>query len=171
ITPLDPRRRQPARRPDGAELQLHVQQPDQAGQWKRSRRNCKSPDAGDALALTFAEAIAADDIHTEDWRRGWPRSGPVNSNEFMTMTDPVAERTWRRYEYAKQRGHIDYTQTAWMNEGMYVGGGRQWSPEDQEVLAEEGRGLRVQPDHAQDQHGLGLPDRQPNGHRVSPAPR
>lgn len=29
----------------------------------------KSPDAGDALALTFAEAIAADDIHTEDWRK------------------------------------------------------------------------------------------------------
>ena len=57
----------------------------------------------------------------------------------MTMTDPVAERTWRRYEYAKQRGHIDYTQTAWVNEGMYLGGGRQWSPEDREVLAEEGR--------------------------------
>lgn len=57
----------------------------------------------------------------------------------MTMTEPAAERNWRRYEYAKQRGHLDYTQTAWVNEGMYAGGGRQWSPEDREVLAEEGR--------------------------------
>lgn len=55
------------------------------------------------------------------------------------MIEPAAERNWRRYEYAKQRGHTDYTQTAWVNEGMYAGGGRQWSPEDREVLTEEGR--------------------------------
>ena len=34
----------------------------------------RSPDDGDALALTFAEPVAADDIHIEDWRAKLLRS-------------------------------------------------------------------------------------------------
>lgn len=32
------------------------------------RKLGRSPDDGDALALTFAEPVAADDIFTEDWK-------------------------------------------------------------------------------------------------------
>lgn len=34
----------------------------------------RSPDDGDALALTFAEPVAADDVHTESWREKLLRS-------------------------------------------------------------------------------------------------
>lgn len=51
----------------------------------------------------------------------------------------LATANWNRYEYAKRRGHDTYCATARKCEDFYLGGGRQWSAEDLEVLAEAGR--------------------------------
>lgn len=51
----------------------------------------------------------------------------------------TAYENWQRYEYGRMRGHLDYVKTARINEGMYLGGGLQWSAEDLQALAEAGR--------------------------------
>ena len=51
----------------------------------------------------------------------------------------IARRNWARYAYGKYRGHTTYCELAQKLEGMYVGGGEQWSDEDRMVLEEEGR--------------------------------
>ena len=51
----------------------------------------------------------------------------------------IARRNWARYAYGKYRGHVSYCELARKLEGMYVGGGEQWSDEDRMVLEEEGR--------------------------------
>lgn len=55
------------------------------------------------------------------------------------MTDQTARQNWARYEYVKARGHREYIATAYMLEGMYLGGGRQWTEQDKQALAEAGR--------------------------------
>ena len=51
----------------------------------------------------------------------------------------IARRNWARYAYGKYRGHTSYCELARKLEGMYVGGGEQWDPEDRIVLEDEGR--------------------------------
>jgi len=55
------------------------------------------------------------------------------------MSDLVAEENWQRFNYALTRGHRNYTEQAQLCERMYLGGGRQWSPEDKAVLDEQKR--------------------------------
>ena len=59
----------------------------------------------------------------------------------MTMAhdDDAARENWARYLYGKDRGHVEYTERAARCEGMYLGGGEQWRPEDKAILANEGR--------------------------------
>ncbi|MDD0837901.1 genomic island protein [Curvibacter sp. HBC61] len=65
----------------------------------------------------------------------------------MSTTAPIkntpdnkgATENWHRYLYAKYRGHLEFTATARMLEGMYLGGGRQWTDEDRAILEEQGR--------------------------------
>lgn len=51
----------------------------------------------------------------------------------------IADENWQRYEYGRSRGHKEYCQHARRLENMYLGGGRQWRPEDVEVLKEQKR--------------------------------
>lgn len=53
--------------------------------------------------------------------------------------DLIAQENWQRYQYGKDRGHLQYMAQAAKCEGMYLGGGEQWSPEDVAILAEQGR--------------------------------
>lgn len=64
----------------------------------------------------------------------------------MTETTPqsgsetqTAMRNWQRYEYGRERGHRDYCKQARMLEGMYLGGGLQWSAADRQALEEAGK--------------------------------
>lgn len=53
--------------------------------------------------------------------------------------DPKAQDNWARYQYGKDRGHLRYMAQAARCEGMYLGGGEQWQPDDAAILAEQGR--------------------------------
>ena len=48
--------------------------------------------------------------------------------------DTSARENWARYQYGKDRGHIEYTERAELCERMYMGGGEQWSDADKEIL-------------------------------------
>lgn len=50
-----------------------------------------------------------------------------------------AKANWQRYEYGRMRGHQSYCRHARTAENFYLGGGRQWTPEDRQALEEEGR--------------------------------
>ncbi len=51
----------------------------------------------------------------------------------------LIEKNWLRYQYGKNRGHETYIETARFLEGMYLGGGEQWSDEDKQALKEAGK--------------------------------
>lgn len=51
----------------------------------------------------------------------------------------VANANWMRFEYGRERGHREYCKNARILEGMYLGGGLQWSFEDLQSLAEKGK--------------------------------
>ncbi len=53
--------------------------------------------------------------------------------------DQSARENWARYQYGKDRGHIEYTEQAALCERMYLGGGEQWSDADKEILRSQGR--------------------------------
>ena len=53
--------------------------------------------------------------------------------------DQSARENWARYQYGKDRGHIEYTEQAALCERMYMGGGEQWSDADKEILRSQGR--------------------------------
>lgn len=53
--------------------------------------------------------------------------------------DQSARENWARWEYAKDRGHIEYTEQAALCERMYMGGGEQYSDADKDILRAEGR--------------------------------
>lgn len=53
--------------------------------------------------------------------------------------DNSALENWDRYTYGRQRGHIDFMAIAEKCEGMYLGGGSQWSEEDKAILRSQGR--------------------------------
>lgn len=53
--------------------------------------------------------------------------------------DALARENWYRYLYGRDQGHLDYMAQAQKCEGMYLGGGEQWSQDDKAILIEEGR--------------------------------
>ena len=53
--------------------------------------------------------------------------------------DDQARQNWQRYEYGRMRGHQSYCRHARTAENFYLGGGRQWEPDDRQKLEEEGR--------------------------------
>ena len=53
--------------------------------------------------------------------------------------DTSARENWARYQYGKDRGHIEYTERAELCERMYMGGGEQWSDADKDILRSQGR--------------------------------
>ena len=53
--------------------------------------------------------------------------------------DLEARQNWHRYLYTRDRGHLEYMAQAQKNEGMYLGGGEQWSKTDRAVLDDQGR--------------------------------
>ncbi|AVQ81660.1 portal protein [Variovorax sp. PMC12] len=53
--------------------------------------------------------------------------------------DALARENWYRYLYGRDQGHLHYMEQAQKCEGMYLGGGEQWSEEDKAILTEEGR--------------------------------
>lgn len=53
--------------------------------------------------------------------------------------DQAARENWQRYCHGKDRGHIDYTEQAARCEGMYLGGGEQWSAADKDILTAQKR--------------------------------
>lgn len=55
------------------------------------------------------------------------------------MSNPKARANWDRYQYGKNRGHIDYMKQADRCEQMYLGGGRQWKPEDRAYVEAQKR--------------------------------
>lgn len=56
-----------------------------------------------------------------------------------TPADQSARENWQRYCYGKDRGHIEYTEQAAKCEGMYLGGGDQWSAADKVILDDQKR--------------------------------
>ncbi|WP_439885641.1 portal protein [Pseudomonas syringae] len=50
-----------------------------------------------------------------------------------------AADNWARYVYGCNRGHSDYIDQARLCEDFYMGGGRQWSTADRQVLSQAGR--------------------------------
>ena len=56
-----------------------------------------------------------------------------------TSEDQAARENWQRYQYGKDRGHIEYTEQAELCERMYMGGGEQYSEADKAILKSEGR--------------------------------
>jgi len=55
------------------------------------------------------------------------------------MSEAIAQQNFQRYHYAKRRGHSDYIREAHRLEGMYLGGGRQFTEEDRQYLLSQGR--------------------------------
>lgn len=53
--------------------------------------------------------------------------------------DEAARENWHRYQYGKDRGHIEYTEQAAKCERMYLGGGEQWSEADKAILTQQRR--------------------------------
>lgn len=51
----------------------------------------------------------------------------------------IARANWERYEYVNQRGHVNFCHRARRCEDLYLGGGRQWRPEDRAKMEAEGR--------------------------------
>lgn len=56
-----------------------------------------------------------------------------------SSTNDAARENWARFQYGKDRGHLEYQVQAAICEGMYLGGGLQWSEEDKDQLDAEGR--------------------------------
>lgn len=55
------------------------------------------------------------------------------------LNDALAQENWARYQYGKDRGHLEYMAQAKKCEGMYLGGGEQWADADKEVLQAQRR--------------------------------
>lgn len=53
--------------------------------------------------------------------------------------DDQAKLNWQRYEYGRMRGHQAFCRKARECENFYLGGGRQWDPDDRDAVESEGR--------------------------------
>ncbi len=63
----------------------------------------------------------------------------MNSITVISNGDEAARSNWQRYQYGKDRGHLDYLKQAARCEDMYMGGGRQWLEEARAHFALERR--------------------------------
>ena len=63
------------------------------------------------------------------------------NSPLATVPDYAAKDNWARYLYGRNRGHDEYCAQAKLLEGMYLGGGLQWSEEDRQALLDQGRVL------------------------------
>lgn len=63
----------------------------------------------------------------------------MTTTTLTSIGDESARENWARYQYGKDRGHLDYLPHAARCEDMYMGGGRQWTPEAKAQLAQERR--------------------------------
>lgn len=61
-------------------------------------------------------------------------SPPLAAGSAPGLDDQAAEN-WARYNYGKDRGHLEYMEKARRNEDMYLGDGGQWSEADKAVMA------------------------------------
>lgn len=63
------------------------------------------------------------------------------TEKTTTKASPVmrAKENWQRYEYVRDRGHRDHIKQSRENEGIYLGAGEQWRPEDRAIVESEGR--------------------------------
>lgn len=71
-----------------------------------------------------------------------PRIGSIGLNTMASnesQRDQSAKENFDRYRYGVDRGHREYTVQAALCERMYLGGGRQWSPEDRKILEDQRR--------------------------------
>ena len=58
----------------------------------------------------------------------------MDSTTYPVTADSAARDNWARYLYGKDRGHTDYLPHAARCEDMYLGGGRQLTPEQRAAL-------------------------------------
>lgn len=65
--------------------------------------------------------------------------GDTINKAASSLYDYAARDNWHRYLYVRDRGHLAYMEQAKKCEGMYLGGGEQWSDADKAVLDAEGR--------------------------------
>lgn len=63
----------------------------------------------------------------------------MTSTYPTSIADGAASENWARYLYGKDRGHIDYLPHAARCEDMYLGGGRQLTPEQRAALIQARR--------------------------------
>ena len=62
-----------------------------------------------------------------------------NTISITSSLDDAARANWNRYQYGKDRGHLDYLPQAQRCEDMYMGQGKQWTPGARAQLEEERR--------------------------------
>lgn len=60
---------------------------------------------------------------------------------MTTLADDPARENWDRYQYGKDRGHLEYSQHAARCEDMYMGQGKQWLAATRAQMALERRPL------------------------------
>lgn len=58
----------------------------------------------------------------------------MENSSYPILADSAARDNWARYLYGKDRGHTDYLPHAARCEDMYLGGGRQLTPEQRAAL-------------------------------------
>ncbi len=63
----------------------------------------------------------------------------IKKGEQHTSDIQTVRSNWERYQYGKDRGHIDFVDVGKLNEDYYLGGGLQWSDEDRAHLEAIGR--------------------------------
>lgn len=66
----------------------------------------------------------------------YPSTKPTTA---LATGNDAARENWYRYLYGKEQGHLEYMAQAKKCEGMYLGGGEQWSEADKAILQEEER--------------------------------
>lgn len=63
----------------------------------------------------------------------------ANTKKHTGYTCDPARENWDRYEYGRDKGHLEYMAQAKKCEGMYMGAGLQWDEGSKAILEAEGR--------------------------------
>ena len=77
-----------------------------------------------------------DDTTSSDEESGSP---PVSQNDPSAKRQDIARKNNERFLYVIGRGHREWCQRADLLNNMYMGAGRQWSPQDKDALEAQGR--------------------------------
>lgn len=64
-------------------------------------------------------------------------AAPGRSQQSSLDEQQLARANWERFNYMKDRGHVQWCERAKRLEELYMGGGRQWLPQDREYMEEE----------------------------------